>query len=80
MTKSPTDRDATQPGPDNRHVNEAPVKPGKTVPIPEGAQFFREANDTPRLTPVSPVAAQRGDIVVLPDRRPAATWAMGGSF
>lgn len=37
---------------------------GRSIPVPAGAEFFRNANDAPRSpTPVSPAEAQPGDLI-----------------
>lgn len=39
------------------------------IAVPGDAQFFRVADDQGRLDPVTVAEAQRGDVVVLADRR-----------
>lgn len=54
------------------------VKTGRTVPVPDGAQFFRQEDSSTRLAPITAMTAQCGDIVVLPDHR-AGTYLGAGS-
>lgn len=41
----------------------------RVIAVPATAQFFRAADDQGRLDPVTVAEAQRGDVVVLADRR-----------
>lgn len=54
------------------------VKTGQKVPVPDGAQFFRQNDSGTHLTPITAMTAQYGDIVVLPDHR-AGTYLGAGS-
>ncbi|GAT05456.1 TRIM [Mycolicibacterium fortuitum subsp. acetamidolyticum] len=53
--------------------SDGPRQPDQVVPLPDGAQIFRvadEAGDGDGLiAPVALSAARSGDVVVLPDRR-----------
>lgn len=51
------------------HDNVPATKADRNIPVPDGAEFFREQGGGVRLMPITAAAARPGDTVVLPDRR-----------